>query len=175
MRIRGGGYQVAVASSAIHTYLNDHLAGAMFGSDLAEQIRTRSEGSPLGEVMASIAPQIEADRQTLIALMEKLGVSQSAVKQATTWMAEKASRIKFGDLSAGESGLGIFMALETLALGVQGKLALWLMLKEIADEYPPIQPAELDRLIERAENQHELLERERRGAGRHALEADDAP
>jgi hypothetical protein len=40
-------------------YLNDHLAGAMLGSDLAEQIRDRHEGTPLGDVMGSIAPEIE--------------------------------------------------------------------------------------------------------------------
>ena len=43
-------------------YLNDHLAGATLGSDLAQHIRDQNEGSPLGDVMGSIAPQIEEDR-----------------------------------------------------------------------------------------------------------------
>jgi len=36
----------------------------MLGSDLVEQIRDRHEGTPLGDVMGSIAPEIEDDRQT---------------------------------------------------------------------------------------------------------------
>ena len=37
----------------MEVYLNDHLAGAMLGSDLAEQILERSEGTPFGDVMLS--------------------------------------------------------------------------------------------------------------------------
>jgi hypothetical protein len=51
-----------MADKAMDVYLNDHLAGATLGSELAEQIRNRHEGTPLGEVMRSIAPQVEEDR-----------------------------------------------------------------------------------------------------------------
>jgi hypothetical protein len=52
-----------MADRAIDVYLNDHLAGAMLGSDLATQIRERHEGSPLGDLMSSIAAEIEEDRR----------------------------------------------------------------------------------------------------------------
>src|SRR4029077_16881630 len=54
-----------MADKAMDVYLNDHLAGAMLGSDLAEQIRDQNQNTPLGELMQSLAPQIEEDRQTL--------------------------------------------------------------------------------------------------------------
>jgi hypothetical protein len=60
-----------MADKAMDVYLNDHLAGAMLGSNLAEQIRSRNRGTPLGELMGSLAPQIEEDRQTLIGLMRR--------------------------------------------------------------------------------------------------------
>lgn len=160
-----------MADSAIDTYLNDHLAGAMFGSDLAEQIQARSEGTPLGELMNTLVPQIEEDRQTLIDLMEEMDIAKSPLKQATSWVAEKASRAKFGGLTATETGLGIFMALETLSLGVEGKLCLWIALRELAEEYPPLRSVDLERLIERARTQRGALERERVAAGRLALGA----
>jgi hypothetical protein len=47
-----------MADRAMNVYLNDHLAGAMFGSDLAEQIRKRHEDTPLGDLMGSLAPQV---------------------------------------------------------------------------------------------------------------------
>jgi hypothetical protein len=66
-----------MADRGIDVYLNDHLAGAMVGSDLAEQIRQRHEGSRLGEVMRSIAQEIEEDRQELVALMERMNISRN--------------------------------------------------------------------------------------------------
>lgn len=155
-------------------YLNDHLAGAAFGSDLARQICKHSEGTSLGQVMHSLASEIEADRQTLLDLMEQLGTPKNPVKQATTWMAEKASRPKLSGVTAGDDAHGTFLALETLALGVEGKHSLWIALKTVADDYPALETAELDRLIERAAAQRSILERERVAAGRQALRRDDA-
>lgn len=158
-----------MADKPMDTYLNDHLAGAMLGSDLAEQIRERSEGTPLGDEMAKISPQIEEDRQALIELMESLGTTKNPVKQATAWIAEKASRPKFSGFTAGEPEYGLFIALETLTLGVAGKLSLWEALKEHRDAYEALRAADLDALADRARAQHDTLERERLAAGRRAF------
>src|SRR4051794_34076251 len=110
---------------ALETYLNDHLGGARFGADLSAQIRDRSEGTPLHETMTRIAAEIEEDRDSLKDLMERLGASENQVKHATAWVAEKASRLKlsdFGGLLGGDEDYGMFMSLETLVLGVSGKL-----------------------------------------------------
>ena len=157
-----------MADRALDVYLNDHLAGAMLGSDLAEQIHARNQGTTLGKLMASLAPQIEEDRQTLISLMDRLDSAQNPVKQATTWMAEKVSRAKFSGLTSGEPELAGFMALEALALGVQGKKSLWLALKEVRGQYAP-PSINLDELIERAQAQSDALEVERLAACRRAL------
>jgi len=154
---------------ALDVYLNDHLGGATLGSDLAEQIREHSEGTPLGDLMAGLASEIEADRQTLADLMEQLGTSRNAVKQVTGWLAEKASRAKFTGTTSREPDFGLFMALETLTLGVEGKLSLWKALKGVAGEYAPLAAANLDALIARAQAQHDALEGERVSAGRRAL------
>jgi hypothetical protein len=53
------------------------------------------------------------------------------------------------------------MALETLTLGVQGKLALWKALKQITGVHPALAGPRLDDLIRRAQAQHDALERER--------------
>jgi hypothetical protein len=158
-----------MANTAIDVYLNDHLAGAMLGSDLAEQIRDRNENTPLGELMQSLAPQIEEDRQTLIGLMQRMDTSKSPVKQAGAWVTEKASRAKFGGLTSGEPQLGTFMAVESLALGVLGKLSLWRALAQVADQHPAITSIDLDELIDRAQTQYDLLEHERLAASRRAL------
>jgi hypothetical protein len=158
-----------MADRAIDVYLNDHLAGATLGTDVAEQIRQRHEGTPLGELMGSIAPQIEEDRQTLVDLMERMNTSKNPIKQAAGWVAEKASRVKFSGAGSGEPDHGAFMALETLALGVEGKASMWKALKAVQSQYPPLASTNLDELIERADTQHGALERERLAAGAVAL------
>jgi hypothetical protein len=161
-----------VSDRALEVYLNDHLAGAMLGSDLANSIRDRHEGTALGEVMGSIATEIEQDRRTLVDLMDRMNVSRNRVKQATGWVAEKASRVKFGGLLSGAPEQGAFMALESLALGVEGKACLWRVLKELAGQYPPLASTNFDDLITRAESQRTTLEHQRLEAGRRALESD---
>jgi hypothetical protein len=47
-----------MADNAIDVYLNDHLAGATLGSDLAEQIQARNHGTALGQLIELLAPQI---------------------------------------------------------------------------------------------------------------------
>src|ERR1700730_14307192 len=130
--------------SAIDTYLNDHLAGATFGRDLANQIRDRADGTPRGEVMRSLAQEIDEDRQTLIDLMERLEISKNPVKQVTSWAAEKASRAKLGGVAGGETELSLLMSLEALSIGVEGKRCLWSALREVVAEHPALDPAELD-------------------------------
>ena len=161
-----------MADSAMDTYLNDHLAGAMFGSELAEHLQARTEGTSLGELMKPLASEIEEDRQTLIDLMGRMGTTRNPIKQATTWLAEQASRAKFGGLTASETGLGTFLALEALSLGVEGKVSLWTALTEVADRYPALSSINLDELRDRAQAQRDMLERERVAAGRAALQGE---
>ena len=154
---------------ALEGYLNDHLGGATLGSDLAEQIRGQSEGTPLGEVMERLAAEIEEDRETLVGLMDSLNVTRNPVKQVTGWVAEKASRVKFSGATSGEPDYGMFMALESLRLGVAGKKCLWIVLREARGDYPELRNLGLDELLERASSQESELERQRVATGVEAL------
>ncbi len=159
-----------MSEAAVDTYLNDHLGGATLGSDLAGQIRDRNQGTPLGEVMADLAREVEEDRETLLELTQRMGTSKNPVKQVTGWVAEKASRVKFSGLTS-EPEFGTFMALESMRLGVIGKGCLWKALAEVADQHPPLATVDLAELIARAERQQATLERERLAAARRALAA----
>ena len=149
-----------MAASALETYLNDHLGGATLGRDLAEQILERAE-RPLEPVMARVAPEIAEDRETLVAVMDALGATRNPVKQVTGWVAEKASRVKFTGITGHADGLGLFMALETLRLGVAGKRCLWLALRQIAPAEPRLSAFDFDALAERADGQESALEEQR--------------
>jgi hypothetical protein len=163
-----------MAHKAMDVYLNDHLGGATLGANLAGQIAGHAEGTPLADVMTRLHAEIDEDRTTLLDLMDRMDVPRNPVKQATGWVAEAASRLKFSGATSGESDHGIFMALESMALGVQGKLSLWRALHEVRAEHPPLAALDVDGLIARAEEQYATLERERLAAGRRALGAGPA-
>jgi hypothetical protein len=163
-----------MSEKALETYLNDHLAGSRLGTDLAKQIRDRSEGTPLHETMTWVAAEIDEDRERLTELMERVGASENQVKQATAWVTEKASRFKLSDLGGllgGDEAYGLFISLETLELGVMGKLRLWEALKDVAVHHDGLIAEELEALADRARNQRDALERERLAAGSRAFAA----
>ncbi len=162
----------AMAHTGLDVYLHDHLAGATLGAELAEQIGEYAKGTALAGVMAALQAEIEADRRTLLDVVERLDAGRHPVKQATGWLAEKASHVKFGGLSSGDEDHGLFMALESLALGVLGKRSLWVALREVRADHPQLADVDLDALILRAEAQYATLEPERLVAGRRALGAD---
>jgi hypothetical protein len=150
-----------MAENPMDTYLNDHMGGATLGSELADQIRDRNEGTTLGDIIAPVATEIEEDRQALDDLMEALDVSRNPVKQVGSWVAEKMSRVKFSGVGPGDAEYGNFMALESLALGVLGKRSLWVALKTVGDQHDTLAKLDLDALIERADAQHDALEQAR--------------
>jgi len=150
-----------VARTALDVYLNDHLAGSTMGLDLARRLASQGEGTPLGEVMGAIASEIERDRETLERLMARLDVTQNPVKQGLTWMAEKASGLKFSGATTGDRALGTMLALETLSLGVEGKRCLWESLSVLPDPDPAIQELDLPGLMSRAVSQRAAIDRKR--------------
>lgn len=156
----------------IDVYLNDHLAGATFGSDLARQLEARAEGTDFQPEISRLAAEIEADRDTLTDLMQRIGAARNPVKQLTTWVAEKASRLKLSGLPSGDDELGTFLSIETLSLGVEGKASLWATLKELRGHYPELQSTDLDELIQRAQRQRRDLEAVRMRAARRSLITD---
>jgi hypothetical protein len=125
--------------------------------------------------MSQIAAEIDQERDTLTDIMGRVGASENQVKQATAWVGEKASRLKLsgvGGLLGGDDDYGLFMSIETLKLGVVGKLGLWEALLQQAPQYEGLDPVELGTLADRARKQAETLERARLELAARALDAD---
>ena len=156
-------------------YLNDHLAGATAGLELVRRARNSNEGSELGELLARLAGEIEADRQALEGVMESMEVSRDHPKVMAGWVAEKLGRLKPNGQITGYSPLSRLVELEGLALGLRGKVGLWRALLEVADEDVRLDRGALTNLAERAERQHEEVEEQRLHAARLALAQAPAP
>jgi hypothetical protein len=148
-------------------YLRDHRAGAESGLSLAERIQRANDGTDVGAAMASLAADIAEDRRSLEQIMERFGVRPSTVKDALGSLAERAGRLKANGRLVGYSPLSLVIELEALAGGVFGKRNLWRALAAIAERHPELDGGEAQRLIDRAEQQLELvLDLHRRAAGR---------
>lgn len=107
-------------------YLNDHLAGATAGVELARRaVGSNRDRLELSEMLEGVCAEIEADRETLERVMDRLTVRRSTVKPAAGWLAEKLGRLKLNGQLHGYSPLSRVVELEGLCIGISGKIELW--------------------------------------------------
>jgi hypothetical protein len=152
------------SDEALAVYLNDHLAGSAAGLELAEKLRDNNQGTELGKDMVALHRDITQDRETLEELMRHLDLERHPVKEAAGWMLERLSRLRLNPALTGSTELTRLLETEALGLGIEGKLSMWLSLKEAAASDPRLAATDYDRLIERARNQRRTLEPHRLAA-----------
>jgi hypothetical protein len=146
-------------SDPLATYLYDHLAGSKFATELLGSLRDQYSGEPLGGFAAALLIEVEEDRRILQTLVDRIGKTSPDLKEAAAWLGEKVSQFKLKRGSA--EGLGSFQALETLGLGILGKLALWRALAVIAENDDRVRGMDFQQLTTRAGEQHARVEESR--------------
>jgi len=136
------------------TYLHDHLAGSNFAIELLEFLRDQHAGQKLGDAVAELLAEVEDDRKTLQGIIARVGAGVPIFKEASAWVGEKLSELK---LRKGD--FGTFEALEALALGILGTLALWRALATIAEIDARLRGVDFNQLAASAERQHARAEK----------------
>ena len=144
-------------TETLATYLQDHLAGSRFALDLLKDLGEQDADPALAEFAGRLTVEISEDRSTLQQLAESMGLEPSHVKEMASSIAQKAGRLKLKM----DEPIGRFEAMEMLALGVLGKLALWNALERIRSSDRRMDALNLDELISRAIRQHSELESRR--------------
>ena len=150
-------------------YLNDHLAGSTVGRELAQRAASSNRGNAYGDFLDGLATEIAEDRETLIEIMRALDVGVDRLKTLGAWGAEKLGRLKPNGRLLEYSPLSRVVELEGLALGINGKLALWRTLEKLAPGRPELASFDIVALAERARSQLERLEPHRLRAATEAL------
>jgi hypothetical protein len=84
-------------------------------------------------------------------------------------MTEKLTELKLRVDDPRDRGLRYFLALEAIALGIQGKLALWTALDAVRDEVAELGGIDLADLRLRSIDQHARVEARRVAAARIAF------
>jgi hypothetical protein len=149
------------------TYLNDHLAGSVGVVKILELLAEEFPDSRTQ--LAGLRTDIEADRQELKTLMYRLGVPERRLRKSGGWIAEKLTEIKLTADDPAGGALRQLEGLETIALGIDGKLALWWALNAAADVTPELRGVDYERLVQRAMDQRNRVEVLRCNAARSAL------
>ncbi len=142
-------------------YLNDHLAGSVAALELLDRMIEACQGKSLERFLRQLREDIDQDQEKLKELIEKLGVSESTVRKAGAWIAEKLTRPKI-DLGEGsKEEIGVFLALEALHLGITGKRSLWRALQAASRTVPALARLDYPGLEKRAIEQCEQVEARR--------------
>ena len=153
----------------LSSYLNDHLAGSVGAVELLKRLIETYEAKPLGRFFTELLDEIEIDRGKLQELIDKLDVEESAVRKAGAWIAEKISRSKIQLDEAREGEMGLFLALEALALGITGKLSLWRALAAASEATVQLRALDYAELEQRAREQFDRVEAKRLEVARKVL------
>ena len=153
-------------------YLNDHLAGATGGMELARRVAGSHHDPAQRMTLQRLASEITEDRRALLDLMAALGLPVRHYKLSAAWAAEKAARLKLNGRLLSRSPLSSLEELEMLRLGVEGKAAGWRTLRALADTDSRLDRDRLDELMARARQQADLLEELRVQTAAHLIEAE---
>jgi hypothetical protein len=157
-----------MSDETLGTYLNDHFAGSVGAIEMVERTIEESSDSLLGRRLAEILKEIRKDQAVLRGVIERVGSKENPLKKAGAWLAEKASRVKLG--GAGDPGeLSQLEVLETLAMGIHGKRAVWRALRVVAAKHPIVGELDLDLLERRAVEQLDRVEEWRLEVAREVL------
>lgn len=177
---RGRALKAAVASikrsaqDPLAIYLNDHLAGATGGLELAHRVAGAGQVPAPPAELRQFAQEVAEDRDTLLRIMGTLGLPVRSYKVWAGWAGEKAGRLKLNGHLTTRSPLSNLEELELLRLGVEGKAAGWRTLRTLADRDSRLAAGQLDELISRALRQAGFLEESRVRAAGQVIDAADA-
>ena len=154
---------------ALGAYLNDHRAGATAALHLLERL-AESDAEPVdGDPLERLRRDIAADLEALEDVMGRLDVPHDTVREAGGWMGEKLSRLRLSPVVTGSEHLSHLLELETVALGVHGKMSMWRALRHVADDESRVADVDFEALARRAEEQAEELESRRLDLARAAF------
>lgn len=155
----------------IATYLNNHLAGSTTILQLLAQLETTHTGTDLAQFFATLRADVLAERRELESLMQRLNITENPLRQAAAWLAEKLTQLKLRLDSPADEALRLLEALELVAVGIEGKRALWRSLAVASEDVPELQGVDYEHLLQRSEEQQRRVETVRLEAAKAAFVA----
>jgi hypothetical protein len=122
--------------SDIARYLNDHLAGSSSALLLIRELGERHHEPAARAFFSDLHNQCSKDREVIHGLLSSLGEETDKVTEIAAGAATRTGGLKLLWEKIETGRLGMFEALEILAIGVQGKKLLWAVCHELSPVYP---------------------------------------
>ena len=146
-------------SDALAAYLNDHLAGAAAGIQLAERISRGTSDHDLAALLGRFVDEFRDDHDALAGAMDAMGIARDRAKQALALGGEWFGRLKHvtPGLRSGSQELVGLEDVELLSIGIEGRTLLLRGLQALSERVP-LAVADLAIREERARRQREELE-----------------
>jgi hypothetical protein len=160
-------------ADALRRYLQDHLAGSVAALQLMETLADHERGRPLEQKLRGLHYEVTEEQERLKAILARLEGEEGSLKRAAAWLTEKLHRGRLAFVERADPGLARLEGLESLALGLQGKLALYRALEDIAPDEPRLRGYPFAALQARTLIQHAMVEQERMAAARAAFAQGD--
>jgi hypothetical protein len=153
----------------LKTYMKDHHAGSVAALQLLDHLVSANVAKPHQTFFIALRREVSEDQKALEKMLHDFQDSQGIMRSAAGFVGEKLSRMKLLLEDPSGNRLAYFEKLEALALGIEGKRALWRALGAVASEAPTLQNVDFDRLEQRAEAQRQRVEAVRIEAAREAF------
>ncbi|MCW1886031.1 hypothetical protein OKA04_14935 [Luteolibacter flavescens] len=116
----------------LNRYLNEHLGGSAGAVGLIRSLTSSARDAEEAAFFNDLEHKVEKDRAILKDLISRLGESSSSLLEVAGSITGAASRLKLNWDGMEPGCLGRFEGMEVLALGIQGKRLLWVMMAELA-------------------------------------------
>jgi hypothetical protein len=158
-----------VSRDHIATYLKDHLAGSEAALEILDHLERAHGTGIVGDMVRRLRPEFIEERKEIGKLLDQLDASTSVPRRVVGWLSEKALELKLIADDPGGGSLRLLEAVETLKLGVHGKLGLWKALEANEQLIPVFATVQYEPLIGQAEAQETLIESVRLDAARSAF------
>jgi hypothetical protein len=156
-------------ADALKHYLQDHLAGSVAALQLMQTLADHDRGLPLEHKLRVLHYEVTEEQERLKAILARLEGEESPLKRAAAWLTEKLHRGRLALAERADPPLARLEGLESLALGLQGKLALYRALERIVPDEPRLGGYPFAALQARTLTQHAMIEQERVAAARAAF------
>ncbi len=163
-----------MAADPIAVYLDDHLAGSVAALSLMEELAEIERGRPLEAKLRALHAEVSEEQRGLRELLARVGGHANRIKQATAWVSEKLGEGKLALAARSHPALATLQGLESLVLGLQGKLSLYRSLAEVAPGDTRLQ-GDFAGLAERTIEQQAIVETERLASARAAFAVHGQP
>jgi hypothetical protein len=147
-----------IDEARLGTYLQDHYAGSSAGIELFRRAADQQSDPVTRTALAKMVQEVEEERTALERYLAAVGAKPDPMKNAGAWMVEKLSRLKPNGELIRRSPLSDVIELEALRIAVEGKAAGFRVLRQLADDEPRFDAAELDGLLAQVAQQIEDLE-----------------